>query len=482
MSIALASPPPLKHSNPLAVMVSELLDERSKRAVYPPGETGFSLSRTVKFMRNARALLVDAYERFGPVFTLRLAHNQSVFMIGPEANHYMTVSNASNFTIRESHFRDVIAVVGDGVLTTDGDIHRAMRRIVLPAFHRESIASYSEIMLEEAQSALERITPGEVFDVNAWTRCLVLRVSMRALLGLDPDSERPEMSNVVSLLDKPSPAAGATRLIPGPLSPWGRLMRRLREFDRLIFTEISQRRAKGGGGTDVLSLLIDARDEDGDSLTDLQVRDQLMTLLLSGGETTTSSITFLLYELARHPDVADRIIAEQQAALDGPPRVEQLTGGDLVELEMALEETLRLFPAVWIGPRRAVETFEFNGVSVPAGAYVDYCPLASHYLPEVFPEPESFRPERFTPDAKAALPKGAYIPFGGGPRMCIGMRFAQLEIRMIVTLLLQRFELSLPDDFSLSVGQLPMLMPKKGLSLVARERTRRPEPRQSQAA
>jgi cytochrome P450 len=137
--------------------------------------------------------------------------------------------------------------------------------------------------------------------------------------------------------------------------------------------------------------------------------------------------------------------------------------GELTELEMVLEETLRKYPPAWIGPRRSIEAFEFEGHTVPGRAFVNYCSWASHHLPDVFGEPEEFRPERFAPDARAELPKGAYIPFGGGSRTCIGMRFGQVEVRTIATLILAHATLAVPDDFELEIRQMPTISPKHGL-------------------
>ena len=147
---------------------------------------------------------------------------------------------------------------------------------------------------------------------------------------------------------------------------------------------------------------------------------------------------------------------------------------------MVLDETLRKYPPAWVGPRRALETFEFEGHTIPARAFVNYCSWASHHLPDVFAEPDEFRPERFTPEAKAAMPKGAYVPFGGGSRTCIGMRFGQLEVRTIATLILQRFTLSLPDDFQLAIRQMPTISPKDGLPM--RVHARAGVPRRSRRA
>jgi cytochrome P450 len=198
-----------------------------------------------------------------------------------------------------------------------------------------------------------------------------------------------------------------------------------------------------------------------------------MTLLFAGHDTTTSTISFMFYELARHPEIVARLVDEQDEVLRGAtPSATQMMGGELPELELVLEETLRKYPPAWIGPRRSVDPFEFEGHAVPGGAYVNYCSWASHHLPDVFPEPERFRPERFSPDARAAIPKGAYVPFGGGSRTCIGMRFGQLEVRTIATLILSRFALELPADFKLSIRQMPTISPREGLPVRVRERER----------
>jgi cytochrome P450 len=181
----------------------------------------------------------------------------------------------------------------------------------------------------------------------------------------------------------------------------------------------------------------------------------------------------MFYELARNPAVTARLLAEQDAQLsDGAPAASQLVSGELTELELVLEETLRKYPPAWIGPRRSVEPFEFEGHTVPGRAFVNYCSWASHHLPDVFPDPEEFRPERFAPATRAALPKGAYVPFGGGSRTCIGMRFGQLEVRTIATLILSRFTLSLPADFELAIRQMPTISPKHGLPMVVHARAR----------
>ncbi len=456
-------------------MLSDLRDERSASVPFPPGETRPSLARTRRFANEPLPMLLEAYERFGPIFTLRIFHGNVVFMLGPAANHYVTVSHASNFTWRESHFRDLIGLMGDGLLTIDGEFHRRSRMIMLPAFHHEHIAASAQTVIDETSRALDELTPGTSIDLYMWTRQLAVRVAMRALFGVDPDGEQARSIDAAGLFEQALAFYSSEyllRVLRGRFSPWARMQRAARKLDALIYSEIARRRATGERGLDILSLLLDAHDEDGNTLSDLQIRDEAMTLLFAGHDTTTSTVSFMFYELARQPGIVARLLAEQDAQLsDGQPTGAQLTSGELSELEMVFEETLRKYPPAWIGPRRAVDAFEFEGHTVPARAFVNYCSWASHHLPDVFPEPEEFRPERFAPEASAALPRGAYVPFGGGSRMCIGMRFGQLEVRTIATLLLSRCTLALPEGFQLSIRQMPTISPRHGLPMRVMPRT-----------
>jgi Cytochrome P450 len=195
-----------------------------------------------------------------------------------------------------------------------------------------------------------------------------------------------------------------------------------------------------------------------------------MTLMFAGHDTSTSTLTFMMHELARHPDVLARLCEEQDRILGGAaPGVDQLER-EMPYLDMVLDEVLRLYPPAWIGPRRAVREFEFGGCTVPKGAYVNYCSWASHRIPEVFPDPEAFVPERFTRERKAALPRGAYVPFGGGQRICIGKRFGQTEVKLVATMLLQRMRLDAMPGRTMTIRQMPTLSPKGGLEMRVAER------------
>ncbi|HXC46262.1 MAG TPA: cytochrome P450 [Solirubrobacteraceae bacterium] len=468
------APPALRHENPFRILLQDLADERGAPVPYPPGETRFSIARTKRFIEEPLPLLLEGYERYGPIFTMRVLHSNVVFMLGPAANHHITVSHANNFLWRESHFRDLISVLGDGLLTTDDPYHKRSRQIMLPAFHRERIAASTDVMVTETERALRPWRDGAKIDLYAWTRRLATRIAMRALFGIDPDGPAAREIDAAAMFEQALSffsSAYEFRFIRTPGTPWARLQDATRKLNKMLYTEINTRRSSGKRGEDVLSLLLDAQSEDGQQLSDSQIRDEMMTLLFAGHDTTTSTVAFMFYELCRAPHLAERLRTEQAALLqDGAPSARQLMSGELGELEMVLEETLRKYPPAWIGPRKSVEAFEFEGRAVPANAYVNYSSWASHHLPDVWPEPEAFRPERFAPDAKAKIPKGAYIPFGGGSRTCIGMRFGQLEVRTIATLIARDFTLELPGDFELSYRQMPTISPRAGLPMTVRAR------------
>ncbi len=459
--------------NPVRRIASDVLAEWRGRGKFPPGPGDFSLARTHQIAHDPLPILLSAYEEHGPIFSLRLLHSRVVFMLGPEANNFVTVAHPENFHWRESSFGDLIPLLGDGLLTIDDDYHDRARAIMLPAFHRRQLDAAVGAMAVEAEAAIEPLAPGQTFDLYDWMRNLAMRIAMRALLGLDPDgagkgaaaAEHFERALGFYGIDYP------LRLLRGPGSPWRKLLASRQVLDRIVFEEISSSRANPDPERlDILSLLIGARGEGGEAFADREIRDQVMTLMFAGHDTSTSTLTFMMHELARHPEVLVRLCEEQDEVLGGAiPSVDQLER-EMPYLDMVLDEVLRLYPPAWIGPRRAVRDFYFCGYTVPEGAYVNYCSWASHRIPEVFPDPEAFIPERFTRERKAALPRGAYVPFGGGQRVCIGKRFGQMEVKLVATMLLQRLRLDALPGRTMTIRQMPTLSPKGGLRMKVGER------------
>lgn len=451
-------------------MVSDIRQARAalRRSPLPPGEHGFSIKRTWRARHDVLQLLLESYYKHGPIFGMRILYDPQVFMIGPEANHFALVSGRENFLWRYGRFGDLITLLGDGLLTTDGDYHDASRAIMMPSFHRDRVVAATATMIAEAEAAVERLEPGQTIDIFHWTRELAMRIAMQALFGFDPDSARA--GETAMHFEEGLSFHGAefvAQLLVGPGTPYAKLKRSRAALERTVGEEIAARRRSGEDRGDVLGSLLAAGDEDGRGLSDRQVLDHVMTLLFAGHDTTTSTITFLAYELARNPDWTPRLARELDAALGERDRLEpaQLFGQELAWLGRAVDETLRLYPPAWIGPRRAVRDFEFGGVRVPAGLPVAYSSWVSHHLPDVWDSPSSFRPERFTPENRARLPRGAYVPFGMGPRVCIGKRFGYTEVHVIAAALLRRFEVELPRGEKITIEQSPTLSPKGGLTV-----------------
>ena len=462
--MSLTGPPPVS-TNPLYRLTYDLRAELRSPAPFPPGDVIPSIRRTHRVITDPLGLLLDAYERYGPVFSLRVLTTRVVFMIGPAANHRILVSHASDFTWRDGAFSDLIPLLGDGLLTIDGEFHRRSRRIMLPAFHRDRIAQALATMQDEIERAVAPWRPGDrrrrlrVGAAAGAPRRAPRAVRDRPRATPRGHGSRARVRARARVLRARLLAAGAARAAHA-VGCADRRTPPARRADPRARSRAAA--APAQRGEDLLSLLLDAEDEDGGRLSDAHVRDEVMTLLFAGHDTTTATVAFLLYELARRPDVADAIAGE----LPPEPDFASLMGGELGQLERALDETLRLYPPAWIGPRRAVRTFAFEGVTVPGGAPVNYSSYVSHRLPDVWDEPHAFRPERF--ERRQDFPKGAYVPFGGGSRQCIGMRFGQLEIKAIAARILREHRLELPKGHRLEIRQTPTLGPKGGLPMRVR--------------
>src|SRR5947207_1763186 len=244
--MAVAAPDPVS-TNPLRRLAGDLITERAFADPLPPGPTGFSFPRTRAFARNPLPILLDAYQDHGPIFSVRILHACGVFMLGPEANHYVTVSHADTFRWRAGGLGDLIRLLGDGLLTIDGDYHRRARRIMLPAFHRERIAAAADVMLAEARRAIDAWSPGQRLDLYRWTRALALRVAQRALFGFDPDASSSEI-DAAAEFERALGFYGRDYLLQilrGPRTPWSTLRRARQRLDRVIYAEIVRRRERG---------------------------------------------------------------------------------------------------------------------------------------------------------------------------------------------------------------------------------------------
>jgi cytochrome P450 len=443
-----------------------------RRARLPAGSLAPSWNHTRRIISDPLTLLLEHERRFGPVFTLRLLHEPIVWAIGAEVNHQILVTDFDAFQWREGRFADLWPLLGDGLLNTDGVYHRDFRMLMLPAFHRDYIAALAGTMIAEARAAAERLVDGEVVEIYHWVRQLALRIALRSLLGMDATEGRERTLAVAfeaSLAIHGEPIL--LQLLPLPRTPLARAIAASQTLDQVIRAEIDARRRRGDPGRGVLGLLLSATDDAGAPLSAGAVRDQAVTLLFAGHDTTTTTFTFLAHELGRSPVVREGVEAELAAVLGGgDPTAADLDGHALPLLERCMKETLRCYPPAWVGPRRTTRDVTLAGVPVPAEIGVQYSSWVTHHLPQLYPDPFRFDPDRFLPEREATLPRGAYVPFGGGSRMCLGKRFGEYELRALATTVFNRVRLEPVSRQEPRVVTTPTLGPKDGLRFVVRAR------------
>ncbi len=469
-----APQPPMMETRLLARLAGDLRREGRirRRAQLPPGSTRASWSHTRRIIADPLGLLLEHHRRYGPVFTIRLLHEPVVWAIGAEVNHQILVSESDAFQWREGRFADLWPLLGDGLLNTDGPYHRDFRMLLLPAFHREQVAAVATTMLQEARAATERLQEGQVVELYHWIRRLALRIALRALLGLEAPEVREQtlaeaFEASLAIHGEPVPM----QMLRLPRSPLARAIAARQALDAAVRSEIEERRRRGDPGRGVLGLLLGARDAEGRPLSTRVVRDQTITLLFAGHDTTTTTFTFLAHELGRHPAARGAVEAELDRVLGsreaGPA---DLDGVALPVLERSLKETLRRYPAAWVGPRRTLRPVTLAGVPVPAEIGTHYSSWVTHHLPHLYPDPFRFDPDRFRPEREAALPRGAYVPFGGGSRMCLGKRFGEYELRALATVLFRRLRLEPRSAREPRVATTPTLGPRDGLRFTVRGR------------
>lgn len=423
----------------------------------PPG--GFPLGNLPAFERRGPELLREAYRRYGPVYTINLAGTPMVAMIGPEANQYILAQRAENFETRSASI--LTPLLGQGLLVIDGAQHRRHRTIMNPAFHKQRVTAYAETMIELADRAMARWPAGRPVRLFEETRYITLDIVARTIFGVDLGARRdtltPSITAMLSFFDTPIPVQLAP--ISPPVGPWRRLRAGRAAFDEAIQAAINERREAPSAGVDILSDLMEARDEAGRPLSDQEIADELTTILLAGHDTTVSLFAWMVMLLCQHPEVLERVRAEQEAVLDGRlPTAADLRA--MPYLDTVISETLRLYPPAWMAPRRSVEGFSFAGHDIPPRTRVLYSQWVTHRLPEHFADPDSFRPERFDRERGERHPAYSYIPFAAGTRVCIGMSFALIEAKALMSVLLHHWHVGPMPGHVVERRLFPVLQPR----------------------
>jgi len=424
----------------------------------------FPLKRA--FGTDGRAIFVHLARSYGPFVRTRLPMH-IYFVSGPALIEEILVKQAANFR-KDRVTRMLSGAIGAGLLVSEGDLWRRQRRLMGPAFHQGELQAYGGVMANLAREAVSSWRPGETRNVHEDMMALTLNIVAKLLFGANLAADAHDIGTTISsLMEDFSSQLGLRALTPFahfPTPETWRIRRGIRRMDRIIYDIIAARRGAADPGNDLLGLLLRARDEDGSRMDDKQLRDEALTLFVAGHETTALALTYALYSLATHPAEQQLLAAELQQVLAG----RDADFADLERLkqtEAVLLEAMRLYPPAWSVGRESLVDVEIGGYRLPRGSTFFMSQWVMHRDPDLFPDPERFWPGRWAGDAQRRLPRFAYFPFGGGPRICIGNRFAMMEATLILATIAQRFVFTATPETKLELLPTVTLRPRAPVRL-----------------
>jgi cytochrome P450 len=429
----------------------------------------------LQMRRNPLQFMLDTVRRYGDIVRIDLGFQRAYLLARPDFIKYALQDHGKNFS-RGPTTRWLKSVWGEGLAVSDGEFWVRQRRLVQPVFHHKRLAAISASITAETEGMMDSWNHAadlrEPFDVASEMRKLTTHILLQALFSSQSDEDRKAMSQCTAVLlgdvnDRMSSMAPSVYdcLLPRTI------LRSLaiRSLDKLVYRIIAERRRGGDDRGDMLSLLLLVRDKDsGQEMGDRQVRDEVMTLLLAGFESTSNALSWTWYLLSKNPRVERRLKAELDDVLAG----RMPTFADLLRLtytKMVMEESLRLYPPAYKFTRQAIEDDEIGGYAIPAGSLVIMSPWVTHRS-HFWANPEAFEPERFSPDRAEERPRFAYFPFGGGQRSCMGVEFAMMEARLVLAMVAQRFRLSLVDEHDVKPRAALTLQARNGVRVVADRR------------
>ena len=448
----------------------------------PPGPSArwFGLPLLGAMARDYLGFTQALHRQYGDISYMRIGFEQAYDVFSPEWIRQLLVDEAAHVIRWERGIEVFSQSQGQSVLTTEGAVWQRQRRLLQPGFAPRRMAGYAQLMAAAAQQGLEALPaePAFTLDFGHLMTQLTMDVIVRTLFSSESSQDVQDAEQAVRTLGA---VAMREMFRPVTLPDWlplpGKAQKRwaLRRLDDIVWGHMRQRQQAPGSQDDLLNMLLQARDEDGSGLTDTEIRDQCMTIFQAGHETSATALTWWGWALAAHPACAERARAEVDQVLGGRcPGLADVAA--LPWLGQTIKESMRLFPAIAaLMTRRIQAPVQLGPWQIPQGAMVRITPWVLHHEARWFPEPERFDPARFAPEAVAALPRGVYLPFGTGPRVCIGQHFALTEMTLIAALLLQRFDFepladSRPPEAALNVT----LRPAQPLRL--RLRRREPKP------
>ena len=440
------------------------------------------------FDRNNPILLFEYLQRFGRAAHYRILWHHVLLLNDPSDIREVLVDKAQYF-VKERTQRRMKILLGDGLITADGELHKRHRRIAAPAFHRQRIQAYAATIVDHAAAMRDQWQPSKQIDVAAEMMRLALQITARTLFDTEVTPEiatiNDEANAVMEMYNNLVAMPRAEELLRWriPVPVLMRFRKSKARLDAVVDAMIARKQAEISAaaragkpiGGDLLSMLIAARDEDPTQssirkLSREELRDEVLTIFLAGYETVANALSWTWLLLGQNPEAEARLHAELDSVLlntSGQPRLPTLE--DLPSLpytEMVLAESMRLYPPAWAMGRQATQDVEIGPYRVPKGTYLLFSQYILHRNPEYFPEPLAFRPERFTAEAKAQRPKFAYFPFGGGGRQCIGESFAWMEAVLVLATLAQHWRAKVVEDQQIAVQPKITLRPKFGIQTI----------------
>ena len=456
---------------------------------FPPGlQRNLPLYLFRRFFRPGNPILLFEHlaKTFGPVSHYKLGGSNIVFINDPELIREILVTQASSF-IKERTQNRMKILLGEGLITSEGEFHMRQRRIAAPAFHRQRIQAYAEMMVERAVDMRAKWQPGQTFDMSAAMMELTLEVVARTLFATDVTAAIREINDEVNVIMRlynylialPRAESYLRWPIPGLM----RFRKARARLDAQVYRMIAERRASNEDRGDLLSMLMAARDEGETAadkgrmpsaaptgMSDRQLRDEVITIFLAGYETVANALTWTWYLLSENPAAAARMQCEIDQVLQGRlPTLEDLPR--LRYTEMVFAESMRLYPPAWAMGRQSTQIVELGPYRLPKGTYFFFSQYILQRSKEFYPEPLRFDPERFTSEQKALRRRFTYFPFGGGSRQCIGEAFAWMEGVLILATLAQRWSFHMVPGQTVDVLPKITLRPKYPMVMVAKERT-----------
>ncbi|MGB7313655.1 MAG: cytochrome P450 [Nodosilinea sp.] len=431
-----------------------------------PGSSTPFWQRAPKLILRPLEYFEDNYRRYGPVFQVGNGSPLSIYVADPAVIQGIFQADAAQFHVPPQNVGSGLTFLlgNQSLLLLDGDRHRRHRRLLMPPFHGDRMRAYGDVIVELTEQVMANWQPGVAFNLRAAMQDITLRVILKAVFGLEDGDRYARLRQLIGTLLEGlgTPFSAFFIFFPGlqkdwgPISPWGRFVRIKAEIDALIYAEIEDRRqSPQPDRTDILSLMMAARDDQGQPLSDGELHDELMTLLVAGHETTASALTWALYWVHWLPEVGDRLRQELDRL---GPAADPLTVASQPYLTALCQETLRIYPvAPTTGIRILSQPMTVADYEFPAGAVLFPNIYLVHHRDDLYPEPDRFKPERFL---ERQYSPAEFLPFGGGHRSCIGMAFALMEMKLVLATVLRHWNLELaPRD------RRPLRPVRRGLTL-----------------